>query len=490
MSDKPFKLAKVIGPVAIIASAVSQEYGAGINAVATQSIGSYPAILNLVPAIMFITGLFMLPKVFMYQKFGKVASRSGGQYVWISRTTTPEVGFIVHFLYWIGIVSAIGFISYTVGSTLASTLVSLGISSGAWFATFTGHIVLGLALIWSFFLIHYTGVRSYGVVVTLLFALVLLGAIISMVAGFGTANSVYTGYLSSQIFHGTIPSYTTPPLTYSDIFGTVTLFIFAYAGISAAPLLGGEAKDPKKDMPRGIFLAWLIALVLFTLVSLAVFHAITGGQVFALIKSKYSYYATIPGILSISEPKLIGAIFSIIVTIIIMKTIMPQLLTSSRTLFAWGQDKILPEIFTHTNKFKAPDFSLLVCALFASIYLVYTTSVGVSAVDVRSLSVLLEMMALGAGVLLISTKSSKKEWEKEVTTIGAIIAGLAGIIVTLIIIPSVAVVPHVSILLQPSFQVILVIVIGFLIYEIAKMYNKRTKNIDLNDLIKKELPLE
>lgn len=211
MSDKPFKLAKVIGPVAIIASAVSQEYGAGINAVATQSIGSYPAILNLVPAIMFITGLLMLPKVFMYQKFGKVASRSGGQYVWISRTTTPEVGFIVHFLYWIGIVSAIGFISYTVGSTLASTLVSLGISSGAWFATFTGHIVLGLALIWSFFLIHYTGVRSYGVVVTLLFALVLLGAIISMVAGFGTANSVYTGYLSSQIFHGTIPSYTTPP---------------------------------------------------------------------------------------------------------------------------------------------------------------------------------------------------------------------------------------------------------------------------------------
>ena len=113
-----------------------------------------------------------------------------------------------------------------------------------------------------------------------------------------------------------------------------------------------------------------------------------------------------------------------------------------------------------------------------------------SAVDVRSLSVLLEMMALGAGVLLISTKSSKKEWEKEVTTIGAIIAGLAGIIVTLIIIPSVAVVPHVSILIKPSFQVILFIVIGFLIYEIAKMYNKRTKNIDLNDLIKKELPLE
>jgi amino acid transporter len=490
MTDKPYKLAKVVGPIVIMASAVSQEYGAGINAVATQSIGSYPSIGNLVPLIMFVTGLLLLPKVFMYQRFGGIASRSGGQYVWISRTTSPRVGFLVHFLYWIGIISAIGFISYTVGSTLASTLVSLGITAGAWFATFYGHLTVGLILIWTFFLIHYSGVKSYGTVVVILFGLILFAAATSMYVGFSTPNTEYVNVLSSQIFKGPIPHYTLPSVTYSAFFGTVTLFVFAYAGISAAPMLGGEAKNPQKDMPRGIVYAWIIAIVLFTLVALAIFHTVTGEQVYALIQSKKAYYATLPGILSIAEPRLLGAIFSIIVTVIIAKTMLPQLLTSSRTLFAWGEDLILPAHFTHTNKFKAPDFSLLICAILASVYLVYTSVVGVSVVDIRSLSVLLEMLALGAGVLMTATKGEKKEeWEKKVGTPGMIIAGITGILVTLIVIPSVVVVPHVSLVLQPSFQVVMTILVGLVIYEVSRILRNRN-NIDLDEFIKKSLPLE
>ena len=172
-----------------------------------------------------------------------------------------------------------GFIGYTAGSTLASTLVSLGITSGAWFATFAGHMVFGLALIWLFFLIHYSGVKSYGALVVILFALIIFAAAISMFVGFTTSNATYTVALSNQIFKGPIPSYTTPPLTYTSFFGTITLFVFAYGGLSAAPLLGGEAKNPEKDMPRGIIMAWIVALALFTLVSLAIFHVITGPQV-------------------------------------------------------------------------------------------------------------------------------------------------------------------------------------------------------------------
>jgi hypothetical protein len=145
---------------------------------------------------------------------------------------------------------------------------------------------------------------------------------------------------------------------------------------------------------------------------------------------------------------------------------------------------------THANKFKAPDFSFLICAILASVYLVYTSVVGVSVVDIRSLSVLLEMLALGAGVLLTATKGEKKEeWEKKVGTPGMIIAGITGILVTLIVIPSVVVVPHVSLVLQPSFQVVMTILVGLVIYEVSRILRKRN-NIDLDELIKKSLPLE
>lgn len=167
-----------------------------------------------------------------------------------------------------------------------------------------------------------------------MFGLILFAAATSMYVGFSTPNTEYVNVLSSQIFKGPIPHYTLPSVTYSAFFGTVTLFVFAYAGISAAPMLGGEAKNPNKDMPRGIVYAWIIAIVLFTLVALAIFHTVTGEQVYALIQSKKAYYATLPGILSTAEPRLLGAIFSIIVTVIIAKTMLPQLLTSSRTLFA------------------------------------------------------------------------------------------------------------------------------------------------------------
>ncbi len=489
MATPKYKLAKVVGWFVIMASAVSQEYGAGINAVSTQSIGTYPGVGNLVPLIMFITGLLLIPKVFMFQRFGGVASRSGGEYVWISRTISPEVGFIIHFLYWAGVVSAMGFIGYTAGSTLASTLVSLGITSGAWFATFAGHMVFGLALIWLFFLIHYSGVKSYGALVVILFALIIFAAAISMFVGFTTSNATYTVALSNQIFKGPIPSYTTPPLTYTSFFGTITLFVFAYGGLSAAPLLGGEAKNPEKDMPRGIIMAWVVALALFTLVSLAIFHVITGPQVYALINSKKSYYATLPGILSIAEPPILGAIFTLVVTVIIAKTIAPEMLGASRSLFAWGEDLILPQIFTHTNRFKAPDFSLFISAVIASLYLVYTTYVGVSTVDIRALSVLFVILFLGIGVLLTRAKKNKKEWETKVSTAAMVVAAIAGIIITLIIVPSVFIIPHVNIWLQPSFQILLAVVLALIIYEVARVY-RRSKGINLTELIKSNLPLE
>ncbi len=60
-----YRLAKVVGVLAIMASALSQEYGSGINFVAPQSLSVYPKIEYLVPLAMFVTGLFYLPKVFL-----------------------------------------------------------------------------------------------------------------------------------------------------------------------------------------------------------------------------------------------------------------------------------------------------------------------------------------------------------------------------------------------------------------------------------------
>jgi len=490
MEPKKVRLAKTIGWFAIMASALSQEYGSGINVVATTSLGTYPSVGNLVPLAMFIAGLLLIPKVFMFQRFGRVAPSSGGEYVWMSRTIHPRVGFLIHFLYFAGIVAGMGFIAYAAGSTLASTLVDLGIKSGAWLATPIGHLVFGLALIWTIFAIHYSGVKSYGIFVTILVAFVIAAALISMVVGFNTSPVTFEASLSGKVFHGPIPKTTIPPLTYTAFFGTMTLFMFAYGGLSAAPLLGGEAKNPKRDMPRGIIMAWAMALVLFTLVAWAVFHVMPASDAITLIRSKHSYFATVPGILSLVAAPIIGDALSILVTIIIAKTIAPGMLATSRTLYAWSEDNILPKIFGHTNRFKAPEFSLFVVSLLASLFLMDAIIVGVSVVVVRSVSILLVIFFVGVGVLNTAHKKEKKDWEKEVSTLGMIIAAVAGIIVAIIMIPSIIIVPHVPLLLQPSFQVLLSLIIAEIIYESAAFYVKKKIGKNLSEEILKGLPLE
>lgn len=487
MNKQALKLAKILGPLAIMASAVSQEYGAGINYVATDSLSAYPGAGNLVPLAMLITGLILIPKVYMFQRYSKVENSSGGEYTWMSRSLSPMAGFITQFIWWIGVTAAMGFIAYTIGDTLASTLVLMGINSGAWFATIYGHILIGIIAIWAIFLLHYSGVRNYGIFVIILFGVIILSAIISIYIGFKTSDSTFSSLLSSNVFHGNVPESIIPEFTFGSFFGTITLFIFAYGGLSGAPMLGGESKDAKKTMPKGIIYAWLTALILFTVVAYAIFHVAHANLIVSLINSKESYYATVPGIISVVTPRIVGIIISIIITIILAKTLGPGMMVSSRTMFAFSEDKIFPERIKHTNKHKAPDVAVMITAILASLFLIDTSIIGITVIVLRSVSILIVIAVMGIGVIKIKLKKEKKEWENIVSGTAMIIAAIAGIIVAAIMIPSVIYTPDVPVYLQPSFQLFVSAISGYLIFIIARRNARKKYYTDLDNDIRLKL---
>ena len=490
MEAQTVKLAKVVGWFTIMASAASNEYGAGINSVPTSTLGPYPGVGSLVPLVVLIAGLILIPKVFMFQRFGRVMNSSGGEYTWISRALHPRIGFYVQFLYYASLMGSIGFVVYIFGSTLATTLVGLGVSSGVWFGTFAGHVIIGLVIIWTFFGLHITGVRTYGILVDILFFAILAGAIMSIVIGLHVSSNLFLSDLSSKVFHGPVPSTTIPPFTYAAFLGAVGLNLFSYGGLSSAPMLGGETKNANRNMPIGIVAAWLVALILYALVTFATFHAVGANNILALINSKHAVYATVPGVLSLTVPRYVGDIFSIIVLIIIAKTVMPLLMGPSRVSFEWGKDSLLPKIWTHTNKYKAPDFSLFIVALLGSIFLIDASIIGVNVVAFRAISMLIIILFMGIAVLFLSTKKSKKDWEKSVTTLSMIVAAITGIIVALVFIPSVTIQPHVVWYLQPSVQSVLAVIVSGIIYEGSRLYVKSKSGVDLSKQIMSRIPEE
>lgn len=487
-----YKLAKVVGVVAIMASALSQEYGSGINFVATQSLGVYPAIEGLVPLAMFVTGIFYLPKVILFMRFGKVMPRAGGSYVWITRSLGMRVGFVVHFLWWISLAFAMGVLAFSFGTFLSAGLTSAGMAGGAFFVTDWGHIISGAIAIWLIFWLHYRGIGNYATLVTILMGVVIVTAGIVIAIGFSHTPTTFVQAVHTHLHvSAASPVHARPP-SLSAFFSVCTLFIFAYGGISAAPFLGGEAKNGSHSIPKGILWAWISAIVLFTAVAWAVFHAAPWWALVSLIKHGDTAYATTPGLVGLLGGPLLSTILNLLVALIVGKTIAPQMMGTSRIVFAWAEDHLFPQRFVRTSRFRTPAMALFLSAVIGTVSLVQSTLIGWSiGVTFRSIAILLILALVGLGVLNLRWGSRFREmpWTTSITRgWGIIAASVVGIIIAIVLISTVLVTPKTPLYFQPSFQALVALVIGVVIYEWSRV-RARARGITIST-IADQLPLE
>lgn len=487
-----YQLAKVVGVIAIMASALSQEYGSGINFVATQSLSVYPKIEYLVPLAMFVTGLFYLPKVFLFMRFGKIMPRAGGSYVWITRSLGMQIGFIVHFLWWASLAFAIGVLAFAFGTFLSAGLVSAGLAGGIFFVTPWGHIICGAVAIWLIFWLHYRGIGNYAKLVTILMVAVLITAAIVVAVGFSHSPASFAQAVHTKL-HLTVaaPASSGAP-SLSAFLSVCTLFIFAYGGISAAPFLGGEAKDGSRSIPLGILWGWIAAIVLFSLVALAIFHAAPWWAIVTLIGHGDTAYATTPGLVGLMGSPFLAAGLNLLVALIVGKTVAPQMMGTSRLVFAWAQDHLFPARFAQTSRWQTPSAALFLSAIVGTLSLIQSALVGWSiGVTFRSIAILLVLALLGIGVLNLrwGSRFRNSHWRDPIAKgWGIIVASLLGIIIAIALIGSVLVVPKTPLAFQPAFQALVAVIIGAIIYQWA-VTNARNKGIQIHE-IAEELPLE
>ncbi|MGH7662170.1 MAG: APC family permease [Vulcanimicrobiaceae bacterium] len=463
-----FRLAKVAGVLAVCASAVSQEYGSGINFVMVNSLGKYPDVKWLVPLAMLVAGIVLIPKVMMFARLSTVAPRAGSSYVWLTRSLGLPVGFAVSFLWFVGVGAAGGILAYSCAPFIAAFINSVG-GNGAWCTTTVGHLVIGCAAIWLIFALHNSGVSNYATFVTVMFVFVLIAAALTIGYGFGTAQSTFLTKLNAIV-----PM--TPPgnqgtASWSSFVSVVTLFMFAYGGLTAATSLGGEAKDPKRTMPRGILWGFGTALVLYTAIAYALFHAVPYWAVGPLIAAKKQALATTPGLIGLIAPKAVSAFLNFLVAAIVVKTIAPGMLDCSRYLFAWGADGLLPTAYAETNRYKAPTLALVTVALLDTLFLFESTFLGWSiGTVVRSISLVLVFGMLGVGMFNMRYGKAKSGELSRVTTDhpDVFVWAPLAIIIAIILIASVIVVPKAAWYYQPSFQSAIAILIAVWIYYRAK----------------------
>ncbi|HLY49035.1 MAG TPA: APC family permease [Solirubrobacteraceae bacterium] len=188
--------------------------------------------------------------------------------------------------------------------------------------------------------------------------------------------------------------------------------VFALLGFEQAVQLGGEARNPERDLPRAVILSILIGVGIYTLLEVAFVGAMSphllssaGGwtglgptstkpAVLALNKAPFFQVTKIAGLLWLAYILRADAVISPAGTGLIYTT------SSSRISFGLSRNGFVPEAFEATHsRTRVPTFGVIFSALIGLLFLLPFPSWGALVSIVTSSSVLMYAaapLALGA----------------------------------------------------------------------------------------------
>ncbi|MBD3216187.1 MAG: amino acid permease [Candidatus Lokiarchaeota archaeon] len=271
---------------------------------------------------------------------------SGGAWVYTSRLLSPFIAFLVLTSLMIHIIGSLAFISMGFGIYLE------GFFSGI---TYIAAIIILLI----FYAINILGVKIAGWVQIVL---AIFGDLLILVLFiiFGLPNISFenlAGIGDQGLF----------PQGFLGIFLGAVILSFSYAGFTAIIEIGGEVKNPKRNIPLGIFISLIMVLILYILVSIV----FTG--VFNYTELSTGDNKTIINVftqIGIQGGFLI--FLNILILIAIASTIHAVILAYSRDLFSAARDRMLPSILSDVNKkFGTPHWSVSFFCLSALILLIF-----------------------------------------------------------------------------------------------------------------------
>jgi amino acid transporter len=356
---------------------------------------SYPMGIPPVTMSFIIVGIIVLLTVFMFAVLGAAMPRSGGGYVYISRIIHPAVGFLASWLEYFSIAVSWGLIGTAVFEAI---LIYAWIAGwGTAWATAESLLVGGMIIVVLFTGLAYFGASMTGKILQFMFivpaaiTIVLYGVLLSSTSAAVEAGvKMITGLSATQftqmaLDQGMATAYAGD---YWGAMATASIGTYwAYIGFAAATFVGGEVKEAGKALPKTLFTANVIILLLYVTISYLVAHTAMGvGKV-----GDYSFFSSyaflsygggelpagvgrawMPNIAGFAAAGMGLTWFLMLIPIFavfwVANDIPPFIITSSRIIFAMSFDRVLPEKLSEVNeRWHSPTAAILVTMLVAFI---------------------------------------------------------------------------------------------------------------------------
>jgi len=213
------------------------------------------------------------------------------------------------------------------------------------------------------------------------------------------------------------------PFGLGGIIGGAALVFFAFIGFDIVATTAEEARDPQRDMPRGI----LGSLAITTLLYIAVALVMTG----MLVYTELNTAAPVADAFEAADrPWASGFIFAGAL-VALTNTVLILMLGQSRVTFAMARDRLLPGALARTHpRYGTPSrITILIGVLVAILAGVTPIS---TAAELVNIGTLFAFMLVSAGVLLL--RRSEPERPRPFRTPGVPLVPILAIILSAVLI--------------------------------------------------------
>jgi amino acid transporter/mannitol/fructose-specific phosphotransferase system IIA component (Ntr-type) len=288
--------------------------------------GAGPAM----PLSYVLGALILLPGLFSMVELSTAMPKAGGVYYFLDRSMGPLVGTIGGFGTWIAVVLKSAFALIGVGAYLQLFVPGLKM----------GPIAAGFAVF--FGLINYFGAKKSGAFqVVLLIGLLIPLLWFSGIGLFQIEPGNFLGFYESGS---------------AGIISTAGLVIVSYMGLTKVASVAEEVKNPERNLPLGMFLAFASVIVIYV-IGTAVMVGVVGVDVLARNGGDLTPVATV-------AEELVGPWGAVIMTVAAVfafsSVANAGILSASRYPLAMSRDKVLPEFFGHIGKRGTPTVGIAV----------------------------------------------------------------------------------------------------------------------------------
>jgi APA family basic amino acid/polyamine antiporter len=352
----------------------------------------------ITPTVFFAAWLFggviALCGALTYAEIGSRYPVTGGYYRIFAKAYHPSVAFAINCIILISNAASLAAVALIGSEYLSETLFDKPPSD-----LMKSLIAMGSILL--FYFVNLMGLRMSSKTQNILMS-VKIGMILLLITALFFPEHHHTPSVVAEV----LPVAYTWTDYITSFGGALVAVCFTYGGYQQTINFGDEIRDPRRNLPRGIFIGIMVIIALYLAVSFSYYKVIG-----------FEELKTSKGIAAIVAERIFGPvgryIFSLLLFFAVLAYVNVILLSNPRVMFAMSEDGILPAIFRKKDEKKdVLTVSLTVYALLSIGILFFLDTFD----KILSFTIFLDCigMAFSAATIFILRKRMKGEDDSQI----------------------------------------------------------------------------